>query len=134
MSQTTDEAALRQIAEGISKRDLSLLEAVSDPELEYTSRVTEVEGKTYYGPAGWSDYLADVAAALDDFQVAVSEFTHVGSGTFVASARVTALARESGVPIDQVVYTAWSLREGRAIWGHTYATREEALEAAVRRA
>jgi ketosteroid isomerase-like protein len=120
---------LRQIAAGISNRDLTVLQAVSDPELEYTSRLTEVEGKTYYGPAGWSDYLAEVAAVWDGFRVSVEEFTHTESGTVVGTARITAVARESGVPIDQVVYTAWFLRDGKAVWGHTYATREEALGA-----
>jgi ketosteroid isomerase-like protein len=130
MSQKRDEATLRQIAEGISNGDLTLLQAASDPKLEYTSRLTEVEGKTYHGHAGWSAYLADLEAAWGAFRVTIEELTPVGIGTFAATARITAVARESGVPIDQLVHTAWSIRDGKAIWGRSYATREEALEAA----
>jgi ketosteroid isomerase-like protein len=121
---------LRQIADGISDGDLAVLQAASDPELEYASRLTAIEGRTYHGHAGWSAYLADLAAAWDAFRITVGELTPVSDGIFVATVRIAAVARESGVPIDQVVHAAWSLRDGKAIWGHTYGTREEALEAA----
>ena len=48
----------------------------------------------------------------------------------MAAGRVQALARESGVPIDQRVYAAWEFRDGKALRGRTYQSREEALEAA----
>jgi ketosteroid isomerase-like protein len=129
MSQTTDEATLLQIAEGISAGDLSLLQAASDPGLEYTSRLTAVEGKTYYGHAGWATYLAELEAVWDCFRVTLEELMPVSEGNFVIAARVTAVARTSGVPIDQIVHVAWSLRDSKAIWGRAFATREEALEA-----
>ena len=64
------------------------------------------------------------------FRVTIEELTPVSVGTFVAIVRLTAVARESGVRIDQLVHAAWALRDGKAIWGRSYATREEALEAA----
>ena len=117
------------LTDGISNGDLTVLQAASDPELEYTSRLTAVEGRTYLGHAGWSAYLADLEAVWDAFRVTIEELTPVRNGTFVAVARITAVARESGVPIDQIVHAAWSLRNGKAIRGRTFATREEALEA-----
>src|ERR1051325_2125220 len=115
MSQQADEATLRQVAEGINNGDLALLQGASDPELEYSSRLTAVEGKTYHGQAGWSAYLADLAAVWDSFRVAIEELTPVSEGNFVSVVRVTAVARSSGVPIDQIVHVAWSLRDGKII-------------------
>jgi ketosteroid isomerase-like protein len=129
MSQTKDEATFRLIADAISSGDLAALQAASDPELEYTSRITAVEGKTYRGPSGWSDYLADLAAAFDDFRVTIEELTPVGDASFVAAVRVTAVARESGLTIDQLVHTAWSFRDGKAKRGRTFVTRDEAFDA-----
>jgi ketosteroid isomerase-like protein len=129
MSQEQDEATLRALAQAISDGDLAALRAASDPRVEFTSRITAVEGRTYRGHSGWSDYLADLDAAFNPFRLTVEELTTLRDGMFVAIVRVTAVARESGVPIDQVVHAVWWLRDGKVIRGQTFATREEAREA-----
>ena len=129
MSQENVEIVFRQLVDGISNRDLAVLQAISDPEIEYTSRFTAVEGKTYRGHAGWSDYLADLKAAWEDFRLTIEELVPAGEEKLMAAGRVKAVARGSSVPIDQRVFAAWEFRDNKAVRGRTCASRQEALEA-----
>jgi ketosteroid isomerase-like protein len=130
MSQERLEAVAWQIMDGISSRDLAAIKAACDPEVEFTPRLAAVEGKTYRGHAGWSDYVADLEAAWEDFRVTIEEFVPAGPRTLVVVLRVTAVARESHMPIDQRVYAPWEFRQGKALRGRTWPSRREALEAA----
>jgi ketosteroid isomerase-like protein len=96
MSQETMEYAVRRLANGISSKDLAVLRAASDPHIEYTSRFTAIEGKTYRGHEGWEAYLADLEAAWEDFRVTIEEFVPVAEDKLVTIVRVNALAR--GIP------------------------------------
>jgi len=80
--------------------------------------------------SAWLDYLADLEAAWEDFRVTIEELVPAGEGMLMAVGRVEALARESRIPIDQRVYAAWEFRNGKALRGGTYQSREEALKAA----
>jgi ketosteroid isomerase-like protein len=134
MSEERLEDVARQVMDGISRRDLPALQAACDPEVEFTPRVAAVEGKTYRGYAGWSDYLAELEAAWEAFQVTIEEFLPAGPGRLVLVLRVRALARGSQVPIDQRIYAPWEFRKGKALRGRTFPSRREALEAARLRA
>ncbi len=48
-----------------------------------------------------SDYLSDLEAACEEFTVTIDEFAHADPEKLVAVLHVIALARGSGVPIDQ---------------------------------
>ena len=129
MSNENVEQVARNIAEGISTRDVGALEANSDPDIEYTSRFTAVEGKTYGGRSAWSDYISDVDAAWKDFEVTAGEMIPARPEKRVAAIRVGAVARGSGVPIDERAFAAWEFRDGKALRGRTCANRAEALKA-----
>ena len=129
MSQENVEQIARQIVEGVNSRDVAVLQAASDPDIEYTSRFTAIEGRTYRGHAGWSDYLADLAPAWVDFKLTIEEFVAIEPEKVVALLRVNARARGSSVPIEQRVYSGWQLRAGKVLRGATHPSREEALEA-----
>jgi ketosteroid isomerase-like protein len=130
MSHERLEDVARQIMDGISRRDLAAIQAACDPEIEFTPRLAAVEGKTYRGHAGWSDYLADLEGAWEAFHVTIEEFLPAGPGRLVLVLRVKALARGSHVPIDQRIYAPWEFRERKALRGRTFPSRREALEAA----
>src|SRR4051794_7125712 len=94
MSQVDAENAVRQIAEGINRRDLGAIQAACDPEIEYTSSFSPVEGgKTHRGHLGWSDYLADQATAWEDFRITTEEFVPAEREKLVAVLRIFATAR-----------------------------------------
>jgi ketosteroid isomerase-like protein len=130
MSQENMEHAARQLAEGVNSKNLALLEAVSDPAIEFTSRFTAVEGRTYRGHAGWADYLADADVAWEDFRITVEESIAAGPQRLIAVQRVEASGRGSGVHLDQPTYAVQEFRDGKVLRMRTYSSRREALEAA----
>jgi ketosteroid isomerase-like protein len=129
MSQQNERAG-REIAEGVSQRDLTKLQANCADDFENSSSFTTATGKTYRGKQGWAAYLADVDAAWEELQVEIEEMLGVGADTVVAAVRVRALARESRQPIDEKAFTVAQFRDGKAIRAHTYPHRPEALRAA----
>src|SRR5689334_3538128 len=129
MSQENMEHAARGLAEGGKGKDLASLLAVSDPEIEFTSRFTAVEGRTYRGHAAWADYLAYAAAAWEDFRITVEDFIPVGPERLIAVERVEAVARGSGVHLDQPTYAVQEFRDDKVLRMRTYRSRQEALEA-----
>jgi ketosteroid isomerase-like protein len=130
MSQENMEDVARQLAKGISTKDLAAIQSACDPEIEFTSRFAAVERKTYRGHAGWADYLADLEDAWEDFQVTIEEFVPAGPERLVVVLRIKALARGSHVPIDQSTYVATEFRQGKALRVGTLPSLTEALEAA----
>ena len=129
MSQENMKHAARQLAEGVSRKNIAVIQAVSDPEIEFTSRFTAVEGRTYRGHAGWADYLADADVAWEDFRIMVEEIIPAGPETLIAVQRVQVLARGSGVHLDQRTYAVQEFRDGKVLRMRTYASRREALKA-----
>jgi ketosteroid isomerase-like protein len=129
MSQENMKRAARQLAEGVSGKNLAVIQAVSDPEIEFTSRFTAVEGRTYRGHAGWADYLTDADVAWENFRIMVEGFIPAGPETLIAVQRVPVLARGSGVQLDQRAYAVQEFRDGKVLRMRTYASRREALEA-----
>ena len=130
MSQENMEHAARQLAEGVSGKNLAVIQAVSDPEIEFTSRFTAVEGRTYRGHAGWADYLADADGAWEDFRIVVEGFIPAGPETLITVQRVEASGRGSGVHLDQQTYAVQEFRDGKVLRMRTCSSRQEALEAA----
>jgi ketosteroid isomerase-like protein len=129
MSQENMKHAARQLAEGVSVKNLAVIQAVSDPEIEFTSRFTAVEGRTYRGHAGWADYLADADLVFEDFRIMVEEFITAGPETLISVQRVQVLARGSGAHLDQRAFAVQEFRDGKVLRMRTYASRREALEA-----
>jgi ketosteroid isomerase-like protein len=129
VSPETTEDALRLSVEAINSRDRAAIEASCDPDLELTSSFSAVEGKTYLGYEGASDYLDDTQAAWEDFRITVEESIPAGDEKLVAVLRVTGTGRGSGVPFDQLTYGAYEFRGGK-VWRARFSpSREEALEA-----
>jgi ketosteroid isomerase-like protein len=122
--------AARQLAEGVSGKNLAVIQAVSDPDIEFTSRFTAVEGRTYRGHAGWADYLADADEAWENFRIIVEEFIPAGPESLIAVQRVEVLARGSGAYLDQPTFALLEFRDDKVLRMRTYARRGEALEAA----
>src|SRR5690349_2167031 len=112
MSQEDMEHSARQLAEGVTTKNLDLVQAASDPVIEFTSRLTAVEGRAYRGHAGWADYLADMNAAWEDFRLTVEDFIRAGPKTLIAIQRVELQARSSGARISQPVIAVQEFRDG----------------------
>jgi ketosteroid isomerase-like protein len=128
VTQAIIEDAFRRFLEGISGRDVALMRAAADPEVEFTSYFAGVEAKTYRGHVSLSDYLSDLSVAWEYFRLTPEEFVPAGADTLVVDVHAEARSR-SGVEIDQHLYGVWEFRDGKPRRGRTYGSREEALQA-----
>jgi ketosteroid isomerase-like protein len=129
MSQENVELAYRAYA-ALNGRDLDALLAVMDPGVELKARFMEMEGGAYFrGHSGVREWWDRLLAIFPDFRVEVIEIRDFGDRV-IAALRVRGHGLDSGVPIDQEVWQASRVRDGRVTWWRNFESETEALEAA----
>ena len=124
------EATVRRTFEAVNNRDTTAIQTNTDPEAELTSRFAAIDGKTYRGHAGVSDYIADMTATWEDFRLEIEEFIPVGDEKLVVIARVKGMARGSDFPLDERTFGAYEFRNEKAFRVEWFPSRAEALTAA----
>jgi ketosteroid isomerase-like protein len=103
--------------------------ALANPDFEFMSRLTSVEGATYRGHDGVRAYFKDMADAWQEWRNELDEMTEVGPDTVLAEVTFRATGK-SGVEVELRSAVVWVLSGGRVREIHSYASRQEALEAA----
>ncbi len=98
-------------------------------DLEFVSRLTAVEGRSYQGIDGVRAYYADLADAWQEWHNELLEITEIGPNSVLTETVFRGTAR-SGVDVQLEIGILWELMDGRIIRIHAYPSREEALEAA----
>ena len=124
---------VRQIIEASHSDDLeSRIEATValwDASCEYTSVTAALEPNTYRGHDGLRRYLGDLAERWAEWRSEVEEVIDAGPDTVVATMRFRATGKHSGAPIEARLGVVFVLSDGKLLRGHTYQSRDEALEA-----
>ena len=125
---------VRQAIEAIRsddiEADIERLVALSDPGVEFRSVLAAVEGATYRGHEGIRRYFSDLADSWQEWQNEPEEAYEIRPDTVFANCRFTATGKDSGAAVEAHAAVVFVLTEGRLLRVHSYATREEALEAA----
>ena len=107
------------------KRTGDVLGEIFDP--DYVLDMSRFRGwpdrQNYRGVAGLRVFLTEWLEPWDDYEFEVEELHDAGE-------KVVAILRESGVRVDQRFTQVLSFRDGKQIRAVTYASREEAFEAA----
>jgi ketosteroid isomerase-like protein len=131
MSQASVE--LRVIAEAaygaINSGDLDAFLAIATDDVEFTSLVAEAEGATFRGHDGVRAWWETIRGA---FQGVSWELLDVQGSGDRGIARVRIAGTMSGVPVEQTVWQAVRLRDGKACWWANFRSEREALEAVGR--
>ena len=128
MSQENVESVLKGL-DAYNRRDLAAMLKAMHPAAEWYPFTAQVEGDhPYHGHEGFRDWWANVDAAFEEFEVSVAEVRDLGDAV-LALGQLRARFR-SGVPLDTEVGWLFRYRDGLAVWGHTYQSHAEALEAA----
>ena len=126
-------AIARQLIEAHRSDDLeSRIEAnvaLWDPSCEYTSVTAAVEPHTYRGHDGIRRYLGDLAERWAEWRSEAEEIIEAGPDTVLATIRFRATGKHSGAPIEARLGVVFVLSDGKLLRGHTYQSRDEALEA-----
>jgi ketosteroid isomerase-like protein len=124
----------RQAIEANRSHDLAArLEAglvLWDGSCEYTSVIAALEPHTYRGHEGIRRYFSDLADRWAEWRSEAEEVVDLGSNTVLATVRFRAIGKHSGVPVEARLGVVFVLSDGKLLRGHTYPSREEALEAA----
>jgi ketosteroid isomerase-like protein len=107
----------------------ALLELV-DPEFEMTTPPElSLEPSTYRGHAGLRRYFDTFYEVMEEISYEPEEFIDAGERVVVVPVRVAVRGRGTGIVADQRVATVWTLRNGKLVRLHAYATKAEALAA-----
>jgi uncharacterized protein len=129
MSQENVELA-RQIMDALSRRDLSRLIAVSDPEVEWYSLFALGEhGGAYRGHDGTRQYMSDLGEAWEIMRADVEDGLGVGNLVLLVG-RIHYRGRGSGVENESPAGWLLKFRQGNLILFRAFQEPEQALEAA----
>ncbi len=120
---------VRRVFEAFSRRDLSTLVALADPDLVFVPATARVAGRAeaYRGHEGLRDYLADVGRVWQELRSEPDEYIELGDRV-LCTGRVYAWG--VGRVIDAPAGWVWRLRDGLVFSGQVFSTRAAALSAA----
>jgi ketosteroid isomerase-like protein len=125
---------VRQAIEANRSDDLEArIEAVLalwDPSCEYTRVTAAVDPQTYRGHNGIRRYISDMADSWAEWRSEAEDVFEVVPDTVFATFRFRAIGKDSGVPVEARLGVVFVLSDGKLLRGHTYPSREQALEAA----
>jgi ketosteroid isomerase-like protein len=120
----------RRAYDAFNRRDLEAFLAFVDPQVEFTTRYMEMEGDPYYrGHDGVREWWRTLLGIFLDFNVEVLEVRDLGD-LVIAPLRIRGHGLDSGVPIEETLWAAGELRNGKVTWWRNFASEAEALEAA----
>jgi ketosteroid isomerase-like protein len=124
------DSQLRAIAEAayaaINDADLDAFLAVLADDVEFTSLVAEAEGTTFRGHCGARDWWRTVRAAFEQAHWELLEIDESGAYG-VIHVRVSGSIR--GVPVEQAMWQAVELRDGKAGWWAFFREEQDARAA-----
>ena len=128
MSQASVE--LRRLAEtafaAINSGDREALVALTSEDAEFTSMVAESEGTTFRGHEGVRAWWRTVRGAFEDVRW---ELLDVRGSDDRGVAHFRIVGTLGSVPVEQTMWQAVVLRDGKAIWWAFFRSEREALEA-----
>ena len=119
----------RRGMEAYNRRDIEAMLVLWHPEAEWYPFTAQVEGDdTYHGHEGLRQWWANFDATFAEIDASVDEVRDLGD-TVLALGRLRARFR-SGVALDTDIAWLTRYRDGLAVWGRSYQSHAEALEAA----
>jgi ketosteroid isomerase-like protein len=132
MSQENVDLTVRA-TDAFNRRDVEAAAALWDADgVWYPALEALTEGRTAYrGPAGWRQYIRDLAEFAEESIAEWSELHDLGD-------RVLCVGRlsmrfSSGVALDQELACVYTWRRGKLVEARGYMSRAEALEAVAQR-
>ena len=129
MSQENAELGRRAI-DALNRRDIEAFLAFFDPEVEFYSRIVELEGGgPYRGHAGIRSWWESLFSISRDFHTEVEDVQGAGDTT-VTRVRQRGHGVESDAPMDQTQWFVTLWGNGRIIRVRVFVSEIEALEAA----
>ena len=115
---------------GPPQETLEVVLSLSAPEVEFTSRVTAVEGGDYVGHEGVRRYHDDMVDAFRAWRNDPDEIVAVSPDAVLVDNVFHGTGKDSGMEVELRSAIVFVLSEGKVVRCLSYSTRAEALEAA----
>lgn len=109
-------------------RDVAL--SLTDPDVEFRSRVIEVEGGEYFGHHGVREYFGDMADAFRSWRNEAEGIAEVSPDAVLVDNIFHGVGKESGVQVELRSAILFIVRGGKVAQCLSYSTHDEALAAA----
>jgi ketosteroid isomerase-like protein len=119
---------LHKAVKAYTRGDIEAYLETAHPDLEWYPYTAQAEGgEAYRGHEGIRRWWSNLESNVDQFEASVDECRDLGE-TVIAFGQLR-LRFKSGVTLEHEI--AWVARydDGLMVWGRTYRTRAEALEA-----
>jgi uncharacterized protein len=120
---------VRELTEAFNREDLAGMLALIAPDFEVEIPPSfSAEPDTYRGHDGVRRYVRTFHDAMSEIRFHPERFWDEGESV-VVDIRLTAKGRQTGIPVEQRLAQAWSLRGGKARGVRSYESVREALDA-----
>jgi ketosteroid isomerase-like protein len=121
---------VRQAYEAFNRGDIEGAVANLAADLEYVS-TGAIPGmkEVGRGPEGFRQFLESWWGEFDEPRIEMNDLIDAGDQV-VASLTFRGRGKQSGVETTWPIWQAWTMRDGKAVRGQGYTSKEEALEAA----
>ena len=118
----------RRAMEAIAAHDIEGFLEFVHPEVTFQSLILEAEATTYHGHAGVRRWWDDVREVFPDWHVSWGDMTSHGD-RFLVRIRVRGQGAASGVAVEQPMWQAVQVRDGKIVWWTLYRDEAEARAA-----
>ena len=118
----------RRAFDHVRAGEVENLVALTSPEVEFSTLVTEVEGGSDRGHDGVRAWQADLRTSFVDYEPQPTRFEDFGK-LVLTTGVIHFRGTESGVPVEQPFVNAMAISGGEIRWWRTYRSRAEAVEA-----
>ena len=115
------------VFEAINSGDLEAFMELAAEDVEFTSMVAEAEGTTFRGRDGLRAWWETIRGPFQNVRWELLDFRATGDWGVTHIRMVGTL---SGVPVEQTMWQAVKLRDGKVAWWASFRSEREALEAA----
>ena len=121
---------LKRAREAFSRRDFDALLPLISDEMELHPAIggAFVGATTYTGREGMRRYWEDIMEVIEDFQFEAVSFS-VWRDYLIVPNRISGHGTTSGIDINAEMTFIWRIRDGQLVWGATFFSRGEGLEA-----
>jgi hypothetical protein len=112
--------------------DEGTLRSMIPPEGEIYGAPGIINAGTYHGFEGFQQWVRQWEEAWDEINYEPGEMIEVSDSFVVVPAHIVGTGAGSGLEIDSVFGWMYEFQDGKTVRFHTYATVDDALEAARR--
>jgi ketosteroid isomerase-like protein len=121
---------LHAVIDSINRDGFDALLDELHPDIEFADLPQAPEEKVKRGPERVQNWYRDMAEIWEEMRLEVEDVTELDSERLMATLRIRARAKRSGIEVDQKVVNLFTLKDDKLYRLQAFSDMESALEAA----